>query len=58
MLTSESLNEYLQKNLTVVAMWSNPDCLHCDLEIYTMYKMVYSFMDYDNVVFVDSLHSR
>ena len=46
----------MQQNLTVVAMWSNPECLHCDLEIYTMYKMVYLFMDYENVVLVDSLH--
>ena len=48
-LTSESLEEYLKQNLTVVAMWSNKDCLNCDLEDYTMYKMVYTFSDYDNV---------
>ena len=48
-LTSESLEEYLKQNLTVVAMWSNKDCLNCDLEVYTMYKMVYTFSDYDNV---------
>ena len=48
-LTSESLEEYLKQNLTVVAMWSNKDCLNCDLEVYTMYKMVYTFSDYDDV---------
>lgn len=53
-LTSESLEEYLKQNLTVVAMWSNKDCLNCDLEVYTMYKMVYTFSDYDNIIFAAS----
>lgn len=49
-LTDEKLNSYLSSNLTVIAMWSNKDCVDCDVELYTLFKMVYSFSDKEEVV--------
>ena len=49
-LTNEKLDSYLSSNLTVIAMWSNKDCADCDLELYTLFKMVYSYSDKEEVV--------
>ena len=48
-LTNEKLNSYLSSNLTVIATWSNKDCVDCDMELYTLFKMVYSFSDKEEV---------
>lgn len=57
-LNTEKLDEYLKANLTVIAMWSNKECTTCDLEIFTMYKMIYWYQDYEKVLFFNLLECR
>lgn len=49
-LSEEKLNEYIQSNLTIIAMWNNKKCRSCDLELFTLWKMPYSYVEYSNVI--------
>ena len=49
-LNTAKLEEYLKANRTVIAMWSNKECTTCDLEFFTMYKMIYSYQEYEDVI--------
>ena len=35
--------------MTVVAMWSNKDCIDCEMELFVLFRMVYSYSDYEVV---------
>lgn len=49
-LSEEKLNEYIESNLTVIAMWNNKKCRNCDLELFTLWKMPYSYVEYSEVI--------
>ena len=49
-LSSEKLALYLESNLTVIAMWNNKVCNHCDLDLFTMWKMPYFYVNYNDVI--------
>ena len=49
-LNEEKLNYYIESNLTVVAMWNNKKCRNCDLELFTLWKMPYSYVEYSDVI--------
>lgn len=49
-LSEEKLNEYIHSNLTIIAMWNNKKCRNCDLELFTLWKMPYSYVEYSNVI--------
>ena len=57
-LNSDKLEEYLKANLTVIAMWSNKECMSCDVEIFSMYKMIYTYQDHEDVKMESSFNSR